>query len=460
MDVKRDMLARQMLVTATIASADMLRAIKSHYSETIKPSLDIPGFRRGKAPRNLAEKRLGANEMYKPVLDSYFNKLAASSQDEDAVACGDFGFSGQLDGSGDVVLTCTVTFLPRVTALELDRILSEVSYSPPYLSDEDVDSEVARKCRPHMMEAVPDGSAISGCAELTIDFKGSVNGMPFPGGSATAFKYTVGDTSFIEGFEEQMMRLKAGESGRIDVSFPDDYPQESLTGRRAIFSVTIKSAKRMVSSNPDDQTARAAGFASLQDLRSKVKAHLDGVTMHESDRTLRQLILSRISAEAACETMSNDALNAMADAAWARFIDNHGFSEEQYARQRPELAGIARAAVKARIGLENPAGSVFESLCLTEAIEAAKTEWKMARWDSLKANITQQAVLDHIANQQSITATEGEAAARLREMSHDSDAMDRLDSDADFRAKTIRLVAREKALDWAVEQVKSRAKGR
>lgn len=456
MEVKKDLLARQMLMTATIPSGDMLRDIKAHYREAIQPSLDIPGFRRGKAPRNLAEKRLGAGEMYKPVLDPYFDELVAASQGEGAVAYGDFGFSGLLDGSCDVVLTCTVTFPPRVTELELEKALSEVPYSPPRTSDEDIDSEIAHKCRPHMMEAIPDGSAIDGCAELTIDFEGSVNSMPFPGGSATAFKYTVGDTSFIEGFEEQMMRLKAGESGRIDVRFPDDYPQESLSGQPAVFSVTIKSAKRMALAHPDDSVAKAAGFASLQDLRSKMKTHLKGVALHESDQALRQLISSRLSAEAVCETMSNDALNAMADAAWAQFMDKHGFSEEQYAKQRPELADIAKAAVKARLGLENPTGSVFEALCLTETIEAAKAEWKMARWDSLKADVTQQAVLDHIAEQRSITATEAEAAARLREASADPDVMNRLDSDADFRAKTIRLVVREKAMAWAVEQVKSR----
>jgi len=457
MKVEKDLLARQMMVTATISSEDMLQNIEAHYRGVIQPSLEIPGFRRGKAPRNLAEKRLGANEMYKPVLDSYFEELVAESRDENAVAYGDFGFSGRLDGSCDVILTCTVTFSPQVTELELDRALSEVPYSPPSVSDEDVDSEVAQKCRAHMMEAIPDGSAIDGCDEISIDFEGSVNSMPFPGGSATEFKYTVGETSFIEGFEEQMMRLKVGESGHVRVSFPDDYPQESLAGQPAVFSVTVKSAKKMVSSIPDDSAAMAAGFASLQDLRSKMKIHLEGVATHESDRTLRELLFSRIAAGAVCETMSNDALNAMADAAWAQFLDKHGFSEEQYAKQRPELASIAEAAVKARLGLDDPAGSVFESLCLTETIEAAKAEWKMARWDSLKADVTQQAILDHIAEKQSIMATEAEAAARLSEMHSDPEAMERLDSDADFRAKTIRLVSREKALAWVVEQAKSRA---
>lgn len=457
MEVEKSLLARQMLVTAVIPSADMLRDIKAHYRDVVQPLLEIPGFRRGKAPRNLAEKKLGASEMYKPVLDSYFDELVASSLDEAAVAYGDFGFSGRLDGSCDVMLTCTVTFSPRVMELEMDRILSEVPYSPPHISDEDIDSEVAHKCKPHMMDSIPDGSAIDGCAELTMDFEGSVNSMPFPGGAATAFKYTVGETDFIEGFEEQVMRLKVGEFGRVNVRFPDDYPQESLAGQPAVFSVTIKSAK-MAPAHPDDSAAQAAGFASLQDLRSKIRIHLEGVATHESDRTLRQLISSSISAEAVCETMSNDALNAMADAAWARFLDKHGFSEEQYARQRPEMADIARVAVKSRLGLANPTGSVFEALCLAETVEAAKAEWKMARWDSLKADVTQQAVLDHIAEQQSITATEAEAAVRLREMPSDPAALDRLDCDANFRAKTIRLVAREKALAWAVEQVKLRGR--
>lgn len=458
MEVKRDLLARQMVVTATIPADDVLRDIKAHYKSAIQPSLEIPGFRRGKVPRNLAENRLGANEMYKPVLDSCFDELVLASRD-DAVAYGDFGFSGQLDGSCDIVLTCTITFSPRVIELELDKILSEIPYSSPHVSEEDIDSEVAHRCGPHMMELIPKGAVVDGCTVMTIDFKGSVNSMPFPGGSATAFEYTVGESSFIEGFEEQMLRLKVGEIGRVDVCFPDDYPQESLAGQPAVFSVTIKSAKRMISTQPDDVAAKATGFASLQDLRSKVKIHLEGIASHESDRVIRQLVSSRLSAEAVCETMSNNALDAMADAAWAQFLDKHGFSEEQYAKQRPELADVAKTAVKARLGLENPAGSVFESLCLLETIEATKAEWKIARWDSLKADVTQQAVLDHIAEQQSITATEAEAAARLCEISSDPDTMDRLDSDADFRTKTIRLVAREKALDWAVAQVKTRAQG-
>jgi len=456
MKVEKDSLARQMMVTGTISSDDILQDIEAHYRSVIQPLLDIPGFRRGKAPRNLAEKRLGANEMYKPVLDSYFDELVAESRDENAVAYGDFGFSGRLDGSCDVILTCTVTFSPRVMGMELDRAIAEVPYSPPSVSDEDVDLEVAQKCRPHMIKVIPNGSAIDGCDEIVIDFEGSVNSMPFPDGSATEFKYMVGETNFIDGFEEQMMCLKVGESGHIRVSFPDDYQQKSLAGQPAVFSVTIKSAKKMASSNPNDPAAKAAGFASLQDLRSKMKTHLEGIAMHESDRTLRELIVSRIAAGAVCETMSNDALNAMADAAWAQFLDKHGFSEEQYAKQRPGMVDIAEVAVKARLGLENPTGSVFESLCLAETIEAAKAEWKMARWDSLRADVTQQAILDHIAEKRSIAATEAEAAARLREMSSDPEAMDRLDSDADFRAKTVRLVSREKTMAWILGQVKSR----
>ena len=103
-----------------------------------------------------------------------------------------------------------------------------MSYSPPHLSEEDIDSEVVSRCKSHMMESIPAGAAIDGCTTATIDFEGSVNNMPFTGGAATAFEYTVGETSFIDGFEEQLLRLKVGESGRVDVCFPDDYPQEGL----------------------------------------------------------------------------------------------------------------------------------------------------------------------------------------------------------------------------------------
>jgi len=455
MEVKREHLARQMVVTGTVPAEQVLADVKSHFAAEIAPDLEIPGFRKGKAPRELAEKKLGANEMYRPVLDGYFAELVSESSGDDILAHGDFGFAGNFSGDVDVVLSCTVTLSPRVLDLDVDSALSAVYCRDASVSEDEVEAETVQRCRPHMMMPIADGTEIRECASATIDFQGSVNSVPFPGGSSNDFAYVAGETDFVPGFEEQLLRMCVGETGRISVDFPDDYPHENLAGQPAVFVVTVKSAQKLVSETPTDAAAASAGFESLDAMRGKIRDHLRGVREHESSQATRHAAATALSDAAVCETLSNDAIDAVAESAWSQFLEGHGFSEEKYIETRPHFLAAAKTAVAARFKLDedSASGTVFEALCADEAVRAAKAEWKMTRWESLKADIRTKAVLGHVARERNLSVTEAEVAARLREISTDPNVLDRFDAETGFRLHMTRIVLQEKALDWVAGRV-------
>ena len=296
-------------------------------------------------------------------------------------------------------------------------------------------------------------------------FQGDAQAMPFPGGSASGFEYVAGETDFVPGFAEKLLRMRAGESGQIAVNFPEHYKNERLAGQPALFSVTVKSAKRAKPGSSIEEAAVSAGFGSLAALRAKAEAHFLGVAEHEADRGLRRAVTSALADAVVCETLPNEAIDAMAEASWGQFTEKHGLSEREFAAARPGLAEAAKDAVKSKFGFgldggldgDDYQGKLFKALCAEETLRSAKAEWKMSKWGLLKSEVRTHAALDHVAEQHGLAATEAEVAGRIMELFPGSrETLDKLDADAAFRKQAKRTVTREKALDWVVSRVKGR----
>lgn len=370
MDVRRELLARQIVLTGTVPVAAVRADIEVHFREAILPELELPGFRKGKAPRRLAEKRLHPNEMYKPVLDRYFAELVASVDGENVMAQGGFGFAGAMDGTEDVTLTCTVTLAPVVVSLDVEAAVASVTFVEPSVSSEEIEDEVLKRCQPHMLESVGRDEILSGCASAVIDFEGSINGRPFAGGQAADFVYRVGETEFVSGFEEQLLSLKVGETGCIAITFPANYPQKELAGMDAVFTVTVNSAVRSMSSKPAEDAAVSAGFKSLTALRQKVAEHLHGMKLYESEQAVRRAVLSAVSERAVCEMISNEALDAVAEASWHQFLERHGITEQSYTKRMSRFVEASKDAVRAKYGLDDisASGAAFDAVCFEEAV--------------------------------------------------------------------------------------------
>ena len=448
MEIKKEQLVRQVMVTATIKAEEVKRDIDAYYREHIAPDLELPGFRKGNVPRSVADKKLSA-DIYRPAIGEYFRRLIASV--DDVAGHGDMGMSGTADGSEDLSINCTVSLMPRVLSLDLDKVVSVKYAAPQAVADEDVDAEVAKRCK--SVVSIPEGEPVVGCSSMIVDFEGKMEGTPFDGGKATDFKYIIGKTSFIAGFEEQALAMRVGETGEVNVTFPDNYPQKALAGKPAVFDVTVKSAEQDAADKPTDESAKVAGFESLDALREKIRTHLAGIQEHGAQQSFKQVIQSALLAAAECETLPNHTLDALAESAWNSFLKTHGWDGEVYVRQgKPAYLDKAREAMKAKYQ-DKAKGRLFDELCMEEAVKAAKSAWKLDRWKAIKIDAYLKTILHHVAEQRKLTATDEEVAAHTRKAAMGTDgATERLSSDAEFRKSMYWSTLHLKAFNWILKQ--------
>ena len=447
MEIKREQLVRQVMVTATIKAGEVKRDTDAYYREHIAPDLELPGFRKGNVPRSVADKKLSA-DIYRPVVGEYFRQLIASV--DGPAGHGDMGMSGATDGSEDLSINCTVSLMPRVLSLDLDKVTS-TKYKAPQVSEEDVDVEVATRCKSTV--PIQDGESVADCSSMIVDFEGKMDGTPFDGGKAADFKYIIGQTSFIAGFEEQMLAMRVGDAGEVNVTFPDNYPQKALAGKPAVFDVVIKSAEQNATNEPTDESAKAAGFESLDALREKIRTHLAGVQEHGAQQSFKQAIQSALLDAAECETLPNHTLDALAESAWTSFLKTHEWDEEVYVRQgKPAYLDKAKEALRAKYQ-DSANGKLFDEMCMEEAIRAAKSAWKLDKWKAIKIDAYLKTILHHIAEQQKLTATDEDVAAHTKKAAMGADgATERLSSDAEFRKSMHRSTLYLKAFNWILKQ--------
>lgn len=449
MEIKKEQLVRQVMVTATITAEEVKRDIDAYYREHIAPDLELPGFRKGNVPRSVADKKLSA-DIYRPAIGEYFRHLIASV--DDAAGHGDMGMSGTADGSEDLTINCTISLMPRVLSLDLDKVTSSVRYkAPSAVADEDIDAEVVKRCQSTV--SIQEGEPVAGCSSMLVDFEGKMDGATFDGGKATDFKYIIGKTSFIAGFEEQILAMRVGEDREVNVTFPDNYPQKALAGKPAVFDVTVKSAEQDTDSKPTDESAKAAGFESLDALREKIRTHLTGMREHGTQQSFKQAMQNALLDAAECETLPNHTLDALAESAWNSFLKTHGWDGEVYVRQgKPAYLDKAKEAMKAKYQ-DKAKGRLFDELCMEEAIKAAKSAWKLDRWKAIKIDAYLKTILHYVAEQQKLTATDEEVVAHTQKAAMGTDdATARLSSDAEFRKSMYRSTLHLKAFNWILKQ--------
>jgi len=249
---------------------------------------NIPGFRRGKAPRYLVEKFYGEQVLYEDAI----NEVCPEAYDE-AVKENDIHpvDRPEIDikqiGKGQpLVFTAKVTVKPEVELGEYKGV--EVTKANALVTDEDVEKEIERiRDRNSRLVAVEDRPAKSGDT-VTIDFEGFVDGKAFEGGKGTDYDLVLGSETFIPGFEDQLIGVSAGESKDVNVAFPEDYHSKELAGKPALFKVTVKEIKVKELPELDDEFAKdVSEFDTLEeykaDLRKKLTERAEHAAQHENE---------------------------------------------------------------------------------------------------------------------------------------------------------------------------------
>lgn len=239
--------------------------------------VNIPGFRKGKAPRMVLESFLGKDavkgEVFEVVASKAYND-ALKEQDITPVTEPDINRISDEKGS-DFVFEATVIKKPEVALGEYKGI--KAAKEEVKVTEENVAEELVNLQKTHAKLApAPEGAKAENGDYAVIDFKGSIDGVPFEGGEGKAYPLQIGSGSFIPGFEEQLVGLKAGESKEVKVSFPEDYFQKDLAGKEAVFAVTVQDIKRSELPPVDADFAELAGkFKSVDELKEDIRRRLE-----------------------------------------------------------------------------------------------------------------------------------------------------------------------------------------
>ena len=219
-------------LTIEVSAEDLEKALESAYQKQ-KKQISVPGFRKGKAPRQLIEKMYGKEVFYSDAVDAMLPKAYSDAVEE----CGEEIVSypkinvEQIEKGKAFIFTATVAVKPEVTLGEYKGL--EVAKADTTVTDEEVEAELKKEQEKNARTInVEDRPAADGDT-VTLDFEGSVDGVPFDGGAGKDYPLTLGSHSFIPGFEEQLVGAALEEEKEVNVTFPEDYQAEELAGKAA-----------------------------------------------------------------------------------------------------------------------------------------------------------------------------------------------------------------------------------
>lgn len=261
-------------LTIEVPAEEFDAAIKNAYNKN-KNKFSIPGFRKGKAPLAMLEKMYGAGIFYEDaaneVIDASYPKAAEESKEE-IVSTPEIKVT-QIEKGKAFIYEATVALKPEVTLGEYKGV--EVKKAEAVVTDEDVENELtaARKKNGRLID-VEDG-AIEDGDNTIIDFTGYIDDKTFDGGAGTDYPLVIGSHSFIEGFEDQLIGKKKGETCDVNVTFPAEYHADELAGKPAKFVVTIKEVKRNELPELNDEFAsEVSDFDTLYEYKADIRKKL------------------------------------------------------------------------------------------------------------------------------------------------------------------------------------------
>lgn len=319
-------------LTIEVPASELEKALQSAYMKQ-KNKISLPGFRKGKVPRQMIEKMYGAEIFYDDAANALIPKAYADAYDEcelDIVSRPEIDVV-QIEKGKDFIFTATVATKPEVTlgeykGLEVDKVSTRVT-------QKEVDAKIQEEAEKNARTITVEDRAVQDGDEVVLDFEGFVDGVAFEGGKGENYPLTIGSGSFIPGFEEQLVGAETEKEVEVKVTFPEDYHAEDLKGKEAVFKCTVHEIKAKELPEIDDEfAAEVSEFDTLEEYKADVKAKIkeqkaaEGKAKQE-DQVVEQAVknatyeLPEAMVETQAEQMAND---------FAQRMQSQGLTMEQY----------------------------------------------------------------------------------------------------------------------------------
>jgi len=295
----------QGVLTVEVDAETVSKSLDSAFQKVVK-QVNVPGFRKGKMPRALFEKRFGVESLYQDAIDLMLPEAYSAAIDETGIEPVDRPEIDveQIEKGKSFIFTAKVTVKPEVKLGEYKGL--EVEAFDTTVTDEDVDSEI-KALQERQVELVvkEDGKAENGDT-VVMDFEGFVDGEAFEGGKAENYSLELGSGQFIPGFEDQLVGLAAGESKDVEVTFPEEYHAAELAGKPAVFKVTVHEIKGKELPALDDEFAKDVDeeVETLDALKEKIKSRLEHDKKHQEEHHIQDAVVEKATANAEIDVPS------------------------------------------------------------------------------------------------------------------------------------------------------------
>lgn len=338
---------------------------------------NVPGFRKGKVPMNIAEKYYGVDMFYEDA----FNEVVPKIYDEEltnnkieAVSRPVIDIK-QMEKGKDLIFTAIVQTKPEVKLGQYKEIeLKKIEYK---VTAKDVKEELEKMADKNSRMVTVENRAVKEKDTAVIDFEGFIDGTPFEGGKAENHEIVIGSKTFIEGFEDQLIGMKTGEEKEINVKFPEEYFSKDLAGKDATFKVKLHEIKEKELPELDDEFAKdVSEFETLDELKADIKSKLKESNTERAKKETEDAAIEKVCENTEIDIpsgMIESEIDAMAEDLNRR-LSYQGMNLEQYLKLlnksmeafREELKPEAEKSVKVRL--------VLEAICEDAKIKATAKE--------------------------------------------------------------------------------------
>ena len=415
--------ANEVKLEITVEAEKFENAMKKVYFQNAK-YINIPGFRKGKAPMNIVEKYYGAQIFYEDA----FNDVATQAYDEaleenkiDVVSRPTVDII-QMEKGKDVIFSAIVQVKPEVKLGKYKGIdIKKIEYP---VKDEDIEKELKKMQEKNARLITIEDRALENGDIATIDFEGFTDGVPFEGGKAEGHELEIGSGAFIPGFEEQLVNMKIDEEKEIKVTFPKEYFSKDLAGKEATFKVKLHEIKKKELPQLDDEFAKdVSEFDTLEELKTDIKNKM------EKDNEQKVKYETEESAiKAVCDNVKIDIPSGMVDMEVDHMI--------QDINQRLSYQGLKLDQYLKMIG---------------KTEEEVRKEYEPQAIEAIKSRLT----LEAIRNAEKIEASEEEIKEKLEEMAKNyGKKVEEIQDNEDLKNYIKEGIESEKAIDFIVKNAK------
>lgn len=340
---------------------------------------NIPGFRKGKAPRIVIETQYGKGIFYNDAIEILFPEVypeAIKELDIDPIDNPDLDIE-EISKDNGLVMVLNVEVKPEFELGNYKGI--EIAKVENTVSDENVDAKLQEMVEKNARLVSVEDKALEDGDTAIIDFEGFENGVAFDGGKGENYNLVIGSNTFIPGFEEQLVGKKAGEEVEVNVTFPEEYHSQDLAGKPVVFNVKINDVKVKELSALDDEFAKdTSEFDSLDELKADVRAKLEEEAKNRADAETRNSVVEKVAENTEIEIpevmIQHQIDNMLNELNYQLQYQGFGLQQllEMTGRTMEELREERKEDAKKLV----KSSLVLEAITKAEGIEATEEEFK------------------------------------------------------------------------------------